>query len=97
MSSQKPESRLSTKIIKTLRARTDGWWVKIPGTAFSAGLPDIIGCVDGKFYGLEVKLPGREKTLTARQAFILDQIALAGGTAAVVTSVEEALRVVGVE
>jgi Holliday junction resolvase len=91
--SSKPESRLSSRIIKTLRAEAPEpcWFAKIPGTAFSAGLPDIIGCVRGRFIAVEVKMPGRENTLTARQAAVLDLLEHAGARVGVVTSVEEAL------
>jgi hypothetical protein len=56
----------------------------------TGGLPDIIGCVSGTFIGLEVKLPGKEHTLTKRQAHRLAQITKAGGKAAMVTSVSQA-------
>jgi hypothetical protein len=55
------------------------------------GLPDIIGCYQGVFFGLEVKLPGKEHTLTERQAHALKSIRRADGKARVVTSVDEAM------
>lgn len=50
-----------------------------------------MGCYKGYFYGLELKAPGKEHTLTERQAHALKSIKKAGGKAAVVTSVKEAL------
>jgi hypothetical protein len=58
------------------------------------GLPDVLGLIRGYFFGLEVKVPGKEHTLTAIQAATLRHIAEAGGISAMVTSVEEARKVV---
>ena len=89
------ESVLRLKIKHALEDEFRGFWITIHGGPYQVvGLPDIIGCVGGKFYGLEVKVPGKERTLTARQAFILQQIKLAGGRAKMVTSVDEALSFV---
>jgi hypothetical protein len=54
-------------------------------------LPDIIGCYGGWFVGLEVKLPGKEHTLTARQTHALKSIRDAGGKSKMVTSISEAM------
>jgi hypothetical protein len=58
------------------------------------GLPDIIGCYAGKFYGMEVKLPGKENTLTAIQQYRISEINKNGGKAIMITSIEEALKFV---
>lgn len=88
------ESTLRTNIVKKLRAYS-GWWIVTHGAQFqTGGLPDIIGCCQGRFYGLEVKLPGKEHTLTERQAHRLAQITNAGGKAAMVTSVDQAMDLV---
>lgn len=66
---------------------------KSHGSAYArAGLPDIV-VIDkhGRFVGLECKRP-KVGRLTVLQAKILNQIAESGGYAAVVTSVEEAMR-----
>lgn len=60
----------------------------------TVGLPDIVGVYKGRFIGLEVKLPGKENTLTERQKFILKEIELNGGIAEMVTSVDEAIDVI---
>lgn len=85
------ESNLRRSIVKALNSR-GGMWITIhqSGTQ-TIGLPDIIGCYEGEFYGLEVKRPGRESTLTVRQAFILRRIRDAGGRSGVVNSVHTAL------
>ena len=63
--SQITESQITAKILSQLK-RLGGFWYKTHGGPFQVrGLPDIIGCYQGAFYGLEVKVPGRENTLTA--------------------------------
>lgn len=59
-----------------------------------AGISDIICCHEGHFYAFEVKLPGKERKLTQLQQRFLDKITDAGGTAAMVTSVAQALEVI---
>lgn len=58
-----------------------------------AGTADIIGCVGGRFVGIEVKQPGKDQTDVQRlwQA----KVEAAGGLYAVVYSVREAVEVVG--
>lgn len=88
------EAALRAKIVRRLKGYS-GWWIVTHADSFATGgLPDIIGCVHGKFYGLEVKLPGKEHTLTARQAHRLAQINKAGGKAAMVTNADQAFDLV---
>ena len=85
------EATLRKTIVRSLR-QYSGWWYITHGGQFQqGGLPDIIGCYAGWFYGLEVKLPGKEHTLTERQAHTLMKIKQAGGRARMVTSVSEAM------
>lgn len=94
--SAKPESALQTKIRKELLEAYPGSIVwKIHGSSFQrAGIPDLVGCIDGRFFGLEVKMPGREGTLTVRQDAALRGIRAAGGVAEVVTTPAQALEAV---
>jgi hypothetical protein len=86
-----PEARLRAKVVKALRSYS-GWWFVTHGGQFQqGGLPDVMGCYKGYFYGLELKAPGKLHTLTERQAHALKSIKQAGGKATVVTSVQEAL------
>ena len=78
---------------KKLAQTFGGFWVKIHGGLFQlAGLPDLIGCVRGRFIGIEVKKPGKRGTLTERQAHILGLITKAGGLAFVTDSVADAVK-----
>lgn len=58
------------------------------------GLPDLIVCYHGQFYGIEVKRPGEDATKL--QKYVLNEIEQAGGIAAVVHSVEEVKDVLNV-
>jgi hypothetical protein len=66
-------------------------WKEHGGMYGTAGIPDIICCYRGRFYGFEVKTEvGRPTKL---QEATIRKINAAGGTAAVVRSVEEVRRV----
>lgn len=58
----------------------------------TAGIPDIIACIDGRFYAFEVKTPVGKTT--ALQEATLRKILACGGTAAVVRSVDEVRAVI---
>jgi len=84
------ESVLVKKIMDAIRSH--GWQcMKTHGGRFSSGQPDIIGCAAGRFFALEVKVPGREGTLTKLQAASLASWKSAGGVSEVVTSVDQAI------
>lgn len=71
------------------------WVYKTHGDPYTRrGLPDIVGLIDGYYIALEVKQPGKEHTLTALQGNCLDTIKKNGGIAAMVTTVEQARKVV---
>ncbi len=60
--SKKAETRIQQRIRKALLKEVGGKWFKVHGSAFQeSGQPDIIGCVDGQFYGFEVKVPLKGK------------------------------------
>jgi Holliday junction resolvase len=86
------ESKLSRRIAAALTEQ-GAFAFKIHGSAYMmAGLPDIICCFQGRFYSFETKMPKTGKT-SAIQTFIHQKIRDAGGVAEVVTSVDEALKV----
>ena len=93
--SKGPETRLQQRIQKAIRkAYPNSFFFKHWGGPFSpAGIPDLIGCVEGLFFGLEVKLPNekRSKTSDIQDETIAD-IVNAGGCAGVVRSPQDALR-----
>lgn len=100
MSAPTKESTLQRNI---QRAITEEWpealVYKIHGSPMqTAGIPDLIICLKGQFVGLEVKLqrPGESREAaygraSEAQRRQLAAIENAGGAAAIVLSVEEAL------
>ena len=62
-------------------------WKEHGGMYGSAGIPDVICCLDGRFFAFEVKTPeGRVSKLQERT---IHRIKVAGGHAYVVRSVED--------
>lgn len=59
------------------------------------GIPDILGCIRGRHFGIEVKVPGEEST--DLQKFVQQEIRDAGGIAGEAHSVTEALALLGEE
>jgi len=57
-----------------------------------AGLPDIIGCVQGRFIGIEVKRPERIDRVTPLQQAILDEITRNGGLAFVASDPQSVIE-----
>lgn len=87
-----PESRLQRRIRAAIEAEyPDSFWRKIHGGQFQAGIPDLVGCVEGCFFAFEVKTPtGRDAS--PLQKATMRKIRKAGGTSYVVKSTEEALE-----
>ena len=69
-------------------------WKAHGGMFGTAGIPDIIACIGGRFYGFEVKTDTGKPTKL--QEAVMRKINAAGGTALVVRSVDEVRAVVGV-
>lgn len=62
-------------------------WKTHGGMYGTAGIPDIIACIDGRFFAFEVKTAIGQ--VTPLQETTIRKILAAGGTAAVVRSVDE--------
>ncbi len=92
-----PEARRSRRIQELLRA--EGWFCfKVHGSEFMmAGLPDIICCAEGYFFGIETKEPGREGNTSARQKLVHTKIRNAGGVAFVASSPERVVSTIKAE
>lgn len=65
-------------------------WKTHGGMYGTAGIPDIIACIHGRFCAFEVKQPSGK--LTRLQEVALKKIEDAGGVAGKVTSVEDVKR-----
>jgi Holliday junction resolvase len=89
------ESRRSREIMARLRLK-GCFCFKVWGSEhMMVGLPDIIGCCKGKFFGLEVKNPEDRSDTSVRQEYVMDLIRQAGGISQVVCTPEEACKVLG--
>lgn len=64
------------------------------GPMMMAGLPDLIGCINGRFFGIEVKMPEAIGNVTAIQHHVHARIRRAGGSVTVSDSVADALAYV---
>ena len=62
-------------------------WKEHGGMYGTAGIPDIIACVDGRFYAFEVKTETGKPTKLQEAA--IRKILNAGGVAVIVRSVDE--------
>lgn len=82
------ESALTKKMVERLKDR-GAWARKIHGNMYTAGLPDIMAIYRGWGIGIEVKKPGREKTLTELQKKTLEKMENAEGFGRMMTRVEE--------
>ena len=67
-------------------------WKEHGGMYGTAGIPDIIACVDGRFYGFEVKTETGKPT--GLQEATIRKILKAGGVAVIVRSVDEVRAII---
>jgi hypothetical protein len=89
------ESDLQKAIAKRLNSYCGCFFVRIHGGPYQRiGLPDVVGLYRGTFFGLEIKMPGKERNLTDIQRATLKHINDAGGVGEMITSVEQAEEVV---
>ncbi len=85
-----PEAKVKKKVAETLKKLGVYYFYPVTGGYGRSGVPDIVGCYNGKFFGIECKA-GKGKT-TPLQDMNINQIRAAGGIAAVVN--EENLHTV---
>ena len=82
------ESAIVKSILAYLKTLPECFaWKEHGGMYGTAGIPDIIACICGKFYGFEVKTERGKPT--ALQEATMRKIQAAGGTAVVVRSVAD--------
>lgn len=87
------EKEIVSKILRYLKTVPKCFaWKEHGGIYGTAGIPDIVACIDGKFYAFEVKTPVG-KTTKLQEATIR-KILACGGAVAVVRSVDEVRAVI---
>jgi hypothetical protein len=83
-----PEKLIVNKIKDWLSVNCSGFYFKVHGGPYQrSGLPDIMGCWNGRFIGIEVKQPGGKPTELQQRT--INDINRAGGLAFVACSVED--------
>ena len=86
------ESKFQDRLISILKKifGREIWFSKI-SDRYTSGIPDILGCLDGKMFAFELKDDKGKASLL--QENTIDKIRKAGGTAWVIRTVEEALKI----
>ena len=74
-----PEKRVKDKVKAMLKEKDAYFFMPATAGFGKSGVPDIVACIDGRFYGVECKAQPNKPT--ALQAKNLEQIAEAGGIA----------------
>jgi len=77
-----PEAKVKKKVVQQLKLLDAYYFYPVTGGYGRSGVPDIVGCYKGKFFGIECKA-GTNKP-TPLQALNLEQIILTGGIALVI-------------
>ena len=86
------ESDIVKAIMKYLKTMPRCFcWKEHGGMYGTAGIPDIIACINGRFFGFEIKTVDGKPTKL--QEATIRRIRASGCTAAVVRSVEEVRQV----
>jgi len=85
-----PEAKVKKVVVQQLKDMGAYYFYPVTGGYGRSGVPDIVGCYEGLFFGIECKA-GKNKP-TPLQEKNLKQIAEAGGLALVVN--EENMRTV---
>lgn len=73
---KKKETLFKEKVRKQLDALPRSWWVKTQMVSLR-GIPDFLGCINGHFVAIELKIDGEEAD--PLQAWNLNKIIKAGG------------------
>ena len=89
-----PEKKVKDKVAKLLKEAGAYYFFPATGGYGRSGVPDIVGCLEGNFFGIECK--AGKNTTTALQELDLEKIRKAGGIALVVNedNVEDVQRLV---
>lgn len=76
------EHPVEAKLEKLIRLKYHGYVIKNQASATTGeGKPDLSACINGKYYGIEVKRTNSRVKTTKAQLINLQKIALAGGIA----------------
>lgn len=68
---------------------SEGCYIVKVVSATKSGVPDIIGCYEGQFFGIEVKTPATRGNVSKLQHHNLDKIVETGGRALVAWELDQ--------
>ena len=90
-----PEKKVKVKVVAILKEFGAYYFYPVTGGYGASGVPDIVGCYNGKFFAVECKA-GKGKT-TALQDKNIAQILACGGKANVVNeeNIEDVRNLLG--
>jgi Holliday junction resolvase len=77
-----PEAKVKKQVVAKLKGIGAYYFYPVTGGYGSSGVPDIVGCFGGKFFGIECKA-GKNKP-TPLQSKNIDHIRKCGGIAMVI-------------
>ena len=80
------EQQIQKKILNYLNS-VGCYTIKVI-SASKSGVPDIVGCYEGVFFGIEVKTPSTIGNVSKLQEYNIDQIRISGGHSIVAADVE---------
>ena len=78
----KPEAKVKKVVVRQLKLLGAYYFYPVTGGYGMSGVPDIVGCYKGNFFGIECKAGSNKPTALQRKN--LTDIELAGGIAVVV-------------
>ena len=81
------ETQLKVKVLKWLKAEYPKGFFYKTSDKFTAGIPDIICGIRGRFVAIELKAPGGKATKL--QLYAMKKIAAAGGLVMICNSLED--------
>ena len=77
-----PEKKVKETVARLLKEAGAYYFFPATGGYGRSGVPDIVGCLDGNFFGIECK--AGKNTTTALQELELEKIRESGGRAIVI-------------
>jgi Holliday junction resolvase len=92
-----PESKVKKKVVAILKELRAYYFYPVTGGYGSSGVPDIVGCHNGRFFGIECKAGANKPTPLQQKN--LDAIKAMGGIALLIneTNIETVRYALGEE
>lgn len=79
-----PEGKVKNKVKQILKKYGVWYYMPVAGPFSAHGIPDFVGCYNGKFFSVETKAPGKIDNLTDNQRRVINEIREHGGIALVI-------------